>query len=243
MLLKNKHILLFLFLLLVIISSNKRNEMPRYIIEKHLSKFNLDLTQTICCRYNNPPEIICIAFPEYMRYAPCANLVEVKALNLLYTQFGTQSIDFSTGIFQMKLSFIEQLEREIMSNPMLHMKYGVLSYFNLNDKAKRKERIRRVSSDKWQIIYLNAFYDYCISEMNPKLDYSKRNKFIYVAGIYNLGLSANESAILHWKNASEFYIPNHNIKLSYAKLVNESYDVICKYYAAKNLNVFCDNIE
>ena len=61
----------------------------------------------------NDTILSCIVFPEMVRYSKYRDFLETKFLEILYIQYGKQYADFSIGKFQMKPSFIEEMETYI----------------------------------------------------------------------------------------------------------------------------------
>ena len=55
---------------------------------------------------------LAVVFPEIVRYSDLEDLIQIRALKVLYVQYGRKYADFSVGHFQMKPSFIEQLEAD-----------------------------------------------------------------------------------------------------------------------------------
>ena len=99
-------------------------------------------------------EKIAIVFPEILKFSIYKDIIETKALELIYVNYGKEQADFSIGYFQMKPSFIEKIELEIMNNDYLQREYYYLIEFNVEDeKSKRKERINRLSTIEWQLKY------------------------------------------------------------------------------------------
>lgn len=67
---------------------------------------------------------ISIVAPEVSQYSQVADFLEMRALGISYLNNG--SADFSVGFFQMKPSFVEELEKKIAANRSLKAKYAAL---------------------------------------------------------------------------------------------------------------------
>ena len=72
---------------------------------------------------------VAVVFPELVRYSALMDFMETTAVKALYQQKGVKGADFSIGRFQMKPSFVEDLERQWMRTEWRH-EYGI--YFDLS---------------------------------------------------------------------------------------------------------------
>jgi len=77
--------------------------------------------------------------------------LETEALNILYTKFGSESVDFSIGDLQIKPSFAEKIEQHIKIDTNLIKKYSKLIIFKADSIKIREERVKRLESLPWQI--------------------------------------------------------------------------------------------
>jgi hypothetical protein len=143
-----------------------------------------------------------IVFPELLRYNILQNLIETKALELLYVKGGTKAADFSIGHFQMKPSFAEKVEAIAADNDDKNDKkndewaedfHALCSYGNLDEKSIRAKRVERLSSLEWQLKYLACFYRYTERQLNKTL--SPSEKIQKIAARYNCGLQRTEAEI------------------------------------------------
>ena len=55
---------------------------------------------------------VAVVFPELVRYSALMDFMETTAVKALYQQKGVKGADFSIGRFQMKPSFVADLERQ-----------------------------------------------------------------------------------------------------------------------------------
>ncbi|HEY1040566.1 MAG TPA: hypothetical protein VGF30_14230, partial [Bacteroidia bacterium] len=107
-----------------------------------------------------------------------------------------QAADFSIGRFQMKPSFAEDLERQLQANDSLGKMYNNLLTFKSNDvKAIRTERIKRLGSFKWQLIYLNSFVSIINQKFPDKEFASQADKVSFYAAAYNGGYHKSSKEI------------------------------------------------
>lgn len=126
-----------------------------------------------------------VVFPELMRYSRFMDEVELATLSLRYVRGGVQKSNFSVGAFQMKPSFVESLERAWMDSE-LRLQYEL--YFVSGDTIDlRRRRIRRISDEQWQCVYVGMFVK-LMMEKYPELAAMKAEDCVrYLATAYNCG--------------------------------------------------------
>lgn len=95
-----------------------------------------------------------VVWPEMLRYNVIRDLAETAADYGFYV-LGEESPDYSIGIFQMRPSFVEDLEKAWMRS-------GLAEAYNLpfdisDSPASRSNRIGRMSSEDWQAVYVGIF--------------------------------------------------------------------------------------
>lgn len=96
-----------------------------------------------------------VVFPEMVRYGAFQDQMETMAVKGTYTRNGTKSFNFSIGRFQMKPSFVEDLERRWMKSPFPR-RYD--AWFITDDhQIARRERMDRMTDDLWQCVYVAMF--------------------------------------------------------------------------------------
>jgi len=69
-------------------------------------------------------------------------------------QGGADYANFSIGYFQMKPSFVEQLEEFIQADSLLRRKYRDCLFIKPQERAARVTRVDRLITIEWQIKYL-----------------------------------------------------------------------------------------
>lgn len=132
---------------------------------------------------------IAAAFPELVRYNELSDFIETTALELLYVQQGSRAVDFSIGHFQMKPSFLEQLEK-LSDCPLLtaqQRRWLQLSHMPPQDA--RRLRIERLKSPLAQVQYLLIFER--IASWQYAADFalcSAKERVRRLAVFYNAGL-------------------------------------------------------
>ncbi len=96
-----------------------------------------------------------VIFPELVRYNRVQDSFETTALDNAYPEFGIEGCDYSIGRFQMKPSFIEDLEKRWMRSG-LAQQCG-LSFDTADTQEARQTRLDRLKSEEGQCIYLAVY--------------------------------------------------------------------------------------
>lgn len=135
---------------------------------------------------------MCIVAPEISQYSQLSDAAETYALYTLYVQ-GRVS-DFSIGAFQMKPSFAVSIEEEVAKCDYLKQ-YRKLIINESSDRLARSERVNRLSSLDWQLVYLCAFVEIARNRTTNVTFSNTEEKLKYWATLYNAGLYSSESKI------------------------------------------------
>lgn len=95
-----------------------------------------------------------VVWPEILRYNSLSDVAETAADYGAHI-IGSDTPDYSIGIFQMRPSFVKDLE-------MAWMRSGLADEYNLpfdisETVSARYKRIGRISSNEWQAVYLAVF--------------------------------------------------------------------------------------
>lgn len=144
-------------------------------------------------------EKIAIVFPEVCKYIKYKDVIETKALEIIYTSYGLDGADFSIGYFQMKPSFAEHIEEQISKYDFLKEEHMHLILYRKNGiKNIRKERILRLKELKWQLEYLNCFYDFISYRFKDVKWKNEEQKIRFFATAYNHGLLKSYDEIEKW---------------------------------------------
>ena len=186
--------------------------------------------QTIFDEYNcSSSFLISLVLPEVSNYNEYKDLVELKALEVFYTELGAEYSDFSVGLFQMKPSFIESLEKSVRENEFLEDFHRITQYSTNNPIEIRAERIDRIRQLEWRTRYLCCFY--CL--VNEKFRHiafeSEEEKLAFFAMVYNRGIEASEEEIRRWMQIP--YFPNRGTQgdFSYSSVALEFYKILSTY--------------
>ena len=95
-----------------------------------------------------------VVWPEMERYSRWQDAMETLANYGTYIT-GGGGPDYSIGIFQMKPSFVESMEKAWMRSGLARQ-YDL--WFDTEDSATaRRVRISRLQKEEWQVIYLGVF--------------------------------------------------------------------------------------
>lgn len=95
-----------------------------------------------------------VVWPEMERYSRLKDLMETTANYGAYVTTG-KGPDYSIGQFQMKPSFVEELEKAWMRSGLARQ-YDL--WFDTDNTATaRRIRITRLQKEEWQVIYVGVF--------------------------------------------------------------------------------------
>jgi hypothetical protein len=141
----------------------------------------------------SPEEAISIVFPEIIRYNRFSDFAETAALEVAYVQAGKNVADFSIGHFQMKPSFVESIERELLNYKDLLQKFKeVIVYVpNRSNEFIRSERIERLKQEAWQLKYLACFIRLAEKRFAKELSNKPQERLMILSSAYNKGLNSN----------------------------------------------------
>ncbi|MCB0663362.1 MAG: hypothetical protein KDC24_11525 [Saprospiraceae bacterium] len=139
---------------------------------------------------------LAIGFPELIRYQLVKDLFETTALELLYEDLGSREVDFSIGPFQMKPSFVEELETVILNHPNVFSELQWVAAYDTEDvKNQRAIRLQRLESFEWQLNYLFSFYKVADLSFSDEAFCNEHEKIAFFASAYNLGFKAERNLI------------------------------------------------
>ena len=199
---KIKEALLFLSLSIFISSSHpfEGDMVDAYFF---LLKQKNELIRISECSNADRQEAIAIVAPELIRWTAFQDFFETKLQEIKYPKSGESGYDFSIGHFQMKPSFIEDLEKYIINNKDLsHLRYIVINEKNLT--SARWKRLVRLKDFRWQIRYAHTYWQVAKHKFRMIPFHSKEDRVHFFASAYNLGFTCNEQKIRKWQNMSRF---------------------------------------
>lgn len=188
-------------------SSNLQNESIEYyrkeinrafsLLKKQKKNIDLELNKS------EKVHILSVAFPEMLRYDSYSDYLETSSNRVLYVNEGKNASDFSTGYFQMKPSFIEDLENYVANTESLKQ-YNWILIQKKNEIEARKERINRLENFQWQLRYLKVFW-YVAEYKYQNIDFkTTEDKIRFFATAYNYGFTKPEKEITKYQSAKKF---------------------------------------
>jgi hypothetical protein len=143
----------------------------------------------------SPAFLFGIVAPELTRYCRGVDLLETRALKVLYVQGGTAYANFSVGHFQMKPSFAERLEDSLRCRPWLHARFGGCLVEELSPRAARVVRLGRLMRLEMQGEYLLLFCTLVEERFRTRRFASGEDRLRFFAAAYNTGFHEEESVI------------------------------------------------
>ena len=211
---------LFLFILLIfpLISCHRtkpqkardyRTEFGKdYEFAEDLIRTNSWWADSIASPGTDPDFALAIVFPELIRYSSIVDFMEVRGLEVLYVQYGDDYADFSIGYFQMKPSFAERIESDILKYSLIKL-YPELSGLNPtidHNQENRKQRIMRLRDEHCQLLYLEAFIRIMDTLYPEKAVLPAREKLRFYSTAYNTGYFKGERKIGEENEKKRFYV-------------------------------------
>ncbi|HBS87174.1 MAG: hypothetical protein A2W91_03065 [Bacteroidetes bacterium GWF2_38_335] len=153
-----------------------------------------------CDYYKSDFKILsAVIFPELIRYSSFRDFFETSALEAIYVEKGTSGANFSIGKFQMKPSFVENLEEYVREYPEELNKIRLIcEYDHTEPKKIRKQRLERLKSESWQMTYLNCFYHIMKHRFGGKTFTDNEEKTRFYATAYNHGFKCSEDELKGW---------------------------------------------
>lgn len=131
-----------------------------------------------------------IVFPGLAKYSALRDLMETGATKMLYVQSGRKYSHYAIGRFQLKPSFAEQIERNLVRQKMTRFKFNLT-----NTQKARSERVRRLDSQEWQVRYLIMFIRLMDKRFKHIVWKSEEDKLRFYATAFNVGFNRDERTI------------------------------------------------
>ena len=167
------------------------------ILKKQKKNIDLELGK------NEKIQILSIAFPEITRYDSYSDYLETSSNRVLYVNEGKNASNFSTGYFQMKPSFLEDLENYVANTESLKQ-YNWILIQKKNETEARKERMKRLENFQWQLRYLKVFW-YVAEYKYQNIDFkTTHEKIRFFATAYNYGFTKPEKEITKYQFIKKF---------------------------------------
>jgi len=140
---------------------------------------------------------LAVVFPEIIRFSALEDFVQVRALKVLYVQYGKEYANFSVGRFQMKPTFAQQVERD--SNRLLAAEeraaLGAPVFPAADTVENRRDRVLRLDDIKWQVRYLGLFMRIMDKRYARTRFADPLERLRFYATAYNAGYTNSEKTI------------------------------------------------
>ena len=161
--------------------------------------------------------LFCIVAPEVSQHNSIVNDIQLYSMKLLYVQNGTKYGDFSLGIFQMKPSFVEDLEVYVSKNSKLKKAFSKILFNDKNSSYARSTRLNRLATFDWQLLYLTVFCN-IVQDRFSSIKFSNiKDKLKFYATAYNCGFGRSKEDII--KHQSMFQFPRFSMnKYNYSDI-------------------------
>lgn len=166
---------------------------------------NSTLTKALLINNINPCFAKAIIFPEVLRYSHLRDKMEIQGLLTLYVQYGEEYANFSVGRFQIKPSFAEEVEKDILNNPEFSNSKNLVGLNISNSSEARLARVKRLEKDDWQIQYLIWFIKLTDNKFKNIRWNSEEEKVRFYAAAYNCGYKNSLSYIKEMMNKALFH--------------------------------------
>lgn len=173
-------------------------------------------------------EILSIVFPETIRWNNFQDVVEYSLDRTIYVQYGSN--DCSIGIFQMKPTFIEQLEDYVVKHNISECDFVKIGQGST--EKIRQERVNRLSQDYWQFKYAYAFWIIAKHRFKAKKFHDTNEQLHFFATAYNYGFCEPDKDIAAWQKKSVFPFGRRykGKQVAYGDLSVFFYEEFSKFY-------------
>lgn len=181
---------------------------------------NKSLICSILCDLSAEEQLLAVSIvaPEISQYSSFLNFFEQRTLFVMYLNNG--NADFSVGYFQMKPSFVEDLEKKALVSKSQRERFKDIIPSG-SEREKRKFRLVKLTSLAGQLRYLRLFIEIVRTKTND-IEFNDRfAKLRYWATLYNSGMDLNESEVLRQQTVNLF--PKFERKFNYSSVSVEFY--------------------
>ncbi len=169
-----------------------------------------------------------IVFPELIRYNLIRDLIEKNTLEVVYVNTGMA--DFSIGPLQIKPSFAEKIEEQVIKKDYLNKFKDLFEYSTTDPVKERAERLERLKSFDSQLHYIFAFQSYMDKNHGYLEDESQKYRLRFLSTAYNYNFLASGRDIEVYMEKKFFPWGRLNDKKKY------NYADISWYYYQNELN-------
>lgn len=162
------------------------------------------ILDSLSSRGVDPCGALSVVFPELIRYSSLRDKAETLSLQSLYQKYGHKYSDFSIGHFQMKPSFAEDLEKNVLRSKTEYEK-PVYEYDTSDTEDARRSRLKRLTSPEGQVTYLADFMNVMKNKAEMIWKDNDSLKVRYLATAYNCGFYRDSSVIWLKMEEKNFY--------------------------------------
>ncbi|MFY0628431.1 MAG: hypothetical protein JXR07_19195 [Reichenbachiella sp.] len=186
---------------------------------------NCSVFEAISSEYGMDPLVIkSVVFPELLRYSLVRDFLETEIVAWGYVDQEAGFADFSIGHFQMKPSFVEDLESRLCQSNQMDLYQPLLIYRASNARNIRAERVKRIQDLAYQIRYLCSFISIAREQIKELSCLTSVEQVRYLATLYNSGLENDFSRLLLLSKRKTFpYGMNYSGRQYSYAAISESY--------------------
>lgn len=151
---------------------------------------------------------LAVVFPEIIRFRVLEDRLQIRALKVLYVQYGRKYADFSVGQFQMKPTFTEQVERDYnrLFSDEEKAATAIPAFATGDSSGLRKERVLRLDDVRWQVRYLRLFMMVMGKLYGDQAFDDGLEKLRFYATAYTAGYAKGEKTIRRMMRAKHFHV-------------------------------------
>jgi hypothetical protein len=150
---------------------------------------------------------LAVVFPEIIRFNALEDAIQVRGLKVLYVQYGRAYMNFSVGRFQMKPSFVENLESdyERLFSAEEKAAIGIPAFERGDTSELRKKRVLRLDDTAWQVRYLRLFMLVMERRYEHIAFAGVEDRLRFFATAYNAGYASGEQALRRMMDERRFH--------------------------------------
>lgn len=197
----------------------KAYTFSRHFFLQHHKQFE----QTATLLDVSPKFVFSIVAPEIARYQWLQNRMETSMNQVFYVQFGGSYANFSIGYFQMKPKFAEQIEAIADTALLGGNSLKMCTFMADTPEGVRQERISRLNSLSWQMIYLEVFIRFMQKYHAQYNTFPEKEKLIVYSHYYNAGLWLTADDVLRLSKSADYPACNFSQKFVYSHVALEFY--------------------
>jgi len=140
---------------------------------------------------------LAVVFPEIIRFSAIEDDIQVRALKVLYVQYGAAYANFSVGRFQMKPSFVESLELDCskLTSAAERSAAGLPDFAAGDTRELRRDRILRLDDFRWEVTYLRVFMVVMAKRYGGVTFRDAEDRLRFYATAYNAGYAAGANRL------------------------------------------------